>query len=272
MSCLFFDIDGTILSHDIGLIPGAIKAITQARENGHTCFIATGRHLNALSSIEGVPYDGVIFCNGAGIYYHDQILETSPIPHDIVQKTLIQAEEKAGAYTVMSSYISFKNEKEMKRTEEMVKKDPRFRTLAERMKYLGASDFEAYRHEDILKIDIGFDSEEIMNDFMAHMDPSLHLAATAGFHVNEGRRSGEITRQDVNKGSAIIRVVQMLGMDMNDTFGFGDSGNDVEMLETCAVGTAMGNASDDVKQKADCVTDTVENDGVYKAMKAYGLI
>ena len=111
-----------------------------------------------------------------------------------------------------------------------------------------------------------------MNDFMAHMDPSLHLAATAGFHVNEGRRSGEITRQDVNKGSAIIRVVQMLGMDMNDTYGFGDSGNDVEMLETCAVGTAMGNASDDVKQKADCVTDTVENDGVYKAMKAYGLI
>jgi Cof subfamily protein (haloacid dehalogenase superfamily) len=272
MSYLFFDIDGTLVSHRTGLIRSAAEAIERARAKGHVCFIATGRHLHALKVIEGVAYDGIIYCNGAGIFYHDQIIETRPMPHDTVQKTLIQAEERDGAYTVMSSYISFKNEKEMKRTAEMVKHDPRYHSLADKLLAVGASDFEAYRREEILKIDIGFDSEEIMADFQKVMDPSLHLASMAGFHVEEGRKSGEITRKDVNKGTAIREAVAYLHGDMNDTYAFGDSGNDLEMLRMCHTGVAMGNGSDEVKREAQIVTDTVEHDGVYHAMEKLGLI
>lgn len=272
MSYLFFDIDGTIVSHQTGLSRSAAEAIRKARKKGHICFIATGRHLHALRAIEGVEYDGIIYCNGGGIFYHDAILKTRPIPHDIVQKTLIQAEERAGCYTVMSSYISFKNQKEMKRTSELVKIDPRYNTLADRLLALGASDFEAYRHEEILKIDIGFDTEKIMEDFQKVMDPSLHLASMAGFRVEEGRRSGEITRKDVNKGTAIQEVVKLLGGSIEDTYGFGDSGNDLEMLRTCHTGIAMGNGSEDVKREAQYITDTVDHDGVYKAMAHFHLI
>lgn len=272
MSDLFFDIDGTLVSHQQGLIPSARKAVIEARQNGHRCFIATGRHLKALNAISSLPADGIIYCNGAGIYYHDEIIQTKAIPHDIVQKTLIAAEEREGTYTVMSSWISYKNEKEMKRTEEAVKTDPRYHTVEERLLALGAEDFTNYHHEEILKIDIGFDTEEIMDDFLTVMDPSLHLASTAGYHVEEGKRSGEITRADVNKGTAIRDLVAYLHGDMNDTYGFGDSSNDLEMLKTCHTGIAMGNGFADVKAQADYVTDTVDQDGVYKAMKHFHLI
>ena len=52
----------------------------------------------------------------------------------------------------------------------------------------------------------------------------------------------------------------------------GDGGNDIAMLEHAGVGVVMGNASDEVKAVADYVTDSVDEDGVYNALKHFGLI
>lgn len=53
---------------------------------------------------------------------------------------------------------------------------------------------------------------------------------------------------------------------------FGDGGNDIPMLMHVPLSVAMGNAKEDVKSIASYVTDTVENDGIYKAMKHFQLI
>ena len=52
----------------------------------------------------------------------------------------------------------------------------------------------------------------------------------------------------------------------------GDGGNDIPMLEVAGIGVAMGNASEIVKASANFVTDTVENDGLCKALKHFGII
>lgn len=52
----------------------------------------------------------------------------------------------------------------------------------------------------------------------------------------------------------------------------GDGGNDIPMLKAAGIGVAMGNASEPVKASADFVTDTVENDGLCKALKHFGII
>ncbi len=57
-----------------------------------------------------------------------------------------------------------------------------------------------------------------------------------------GPHSGELLQRDVNKGSAILEVCRLKGLDPADTIGIGDSINDVEMLELTGVGVAMGNA------------------------------
>lgn len=53
---------------------------------------------------------------------------------------------------------------------------------------------------------------------------------------------------------------------------FGDGGNDTDMLEFVGTGIAMGNAADAAKAAADYITDDVEHDGIFNALKHFGVI
>ncbi|MBQ1478220.1 MAG: HAD hydrolase family protein, partial [Erysipelotrichaceae bacterium] len=82
----------------------------------------------------------------------------------------------------------------------------------------------------------------------------------------------ETSRKGVSKGSSIRRLSEMGLFDMKDTIGIGDSMNDLEMLKTCAYGIAMGNGEEELKKKADMITDRIEDDGFYKAFERLGMI
>ena len=53
---------------------------------------------------------------------------------------------------------------------------------------------------------------------------------------------------------------------------FGDGENDIQMLKFAGVGIAMGNADDEVKAAADYVTDSVDENGIEKALRHFHLI
>ena len=53
---------------------------------------------------------------------------------------------------------------------------------------------------------------------------------------------------------------------------FGDGGNDISMLRHAAIGVAMEQAEKDVKAAADYVTAPIDEDGISKAMKHFGII
>ncbi|KAA6336544.1 putative bifunctional phosphatase/peptidyl-prolyl cis-trans isomerase, partial [termite gut metagenome] len=62
------------------------------------------------------------------------------------------------------------------------------------------------------------------------------------------------------------------GFDLEETMSFGDGGNDINMLRHVAIGVAMGNASERVKQAAGYVTTSVDNDVVMNALKHFNII
>ena len=62
------------------------------------------------------------------------------------------------------------------------------------------------------------------------------------------------------------------GLEQSESMAFGDGENDMEMLRYAGIGVAMGNSSDKVKEAADYVTDSVDNDGIEKALLHFGLI
>jgi HAD superfamily hydrolase (TIGR01484 family) len=103
-------------------------------------------------------------------------------------------------------------------------------------------------------------------------------ALSGDFHVitgtipHMGKGSGEVTLGGVNKGSTILALLEKLGLDAASAIGIGDSTNDIEMLQVCGVGIAMGNATDAVKAHADEVTTSVLDDGVWNAFRRHGLI
>ena len=269
---LFFDIDGTLVSKQKGQIPSAAEAIAKTRAKGNKVFISTGRHLGGLGHIRDIERDGIIFCNGAGIYLDGKILSSHPIPADVIAVLRAYAEEREGMYSLQSYTRSYKNDHELQRMRNSLPDDPRFETFEEMMEAFGASPICDYDNQEILKVDFGFPDEERMNAFLAQMDPRIQLVSQAGTNVALGRKSGEITCIGVDKGTAIREVCRMLGADLKDTYAFGDSGNDTEMLKTCAVGVAVGNANAQLKSVADYVAKDIEEDGIADAMSHLGLI
>ena len=79
----------------------------------------------------------------------------------------------------------------------------------------------------------------------------------------------DVYRKGFTKGTACEYLYQKLNIDKQDSYAFGDGINDKEMLMLVGHVIAMGNGIDEIKEIADDITDTVDNDGIAKAFKKY---
>lgn len=69
-----------------------------------------------------------------------------------------------------------------------------------------------------------------------------------------------------SKAVGIAHVIEQLGIRPEECICFGDGGNDLEMLDFCGIGVAMGNANDEVKSHANYVTTSVDEEGIEHAV------
>ena len=82
----------------------------------------------------------------------------------------------------------------------------------------------------------------------------------------------EIMPNGVTKSSAVKTLCELWNIPLTDTVAFGDNYNDIEMLETVRMPFLMGNAPKELKGRFPNVTDSNDEDGIYKALKQIGLI
>ena len=81
----------------------------------------------------------------------------------------------------------------------------------------------------------------------------------------------ELNWKTADKGRALLHLAERLGVPAADTVAFGDSSNDLTMLQAAGTGVAMGNASEEVRAACDAVTATNEEDGVAVYLERYVL-
>ena len=81
----------------------------------------------------------------------------------------------------------------------------------------------------------------------------------------------EINAEEATKGNALLWLADYLGIPREETMAFGDGENDISMLKAAGIGVAMGNASDQIKEAADEVTLTNDQDGVAAAIRNWVL-
>ena len=79
----------------------------------------------------------------------------------------------------------------------------------------------------------------------------------------------DVMKKGVNKKNAVKKVMDTFGAKHDEIIVIGDGGNDLPMFEYAKLKIAMGNADEELKQKADYITDTNNNDGVAKAIKKF---
>ena len=81
----------------------------------------------------------------------------------------------------------------------------------------------------------------------------------------------EILPQESTKSSAIQVLLTHYGLQPEQAVAFGDSDVDMDMLQYCGFGVAMGNAPRQVKEAADYVTASNDQEGVYIALNSLRL-
>lgn len=87
-----------------------------------------------------------------------------------------------------------------------------------------------------------------------------------------GENSGELSLQGIQKATAIKTLISHLNINQEDTFGYGDGLNDIEMLQFVNCGIAMGNAKKAVMDVADDVTGSPDEDGILTSFRKYNLL
>jgi len=99
-----------------------------------------------------------------------------------------------------------------------------------------------------------------------------HLSAVAAYKVPSWKKKRvdiHVSHAYATKQHAILEVAKILGINTHKIIGIGDGGNDMPLLMACGLKVAMGNAVDDLKEIADYVAPSVEEDGVADVIEKF---
>lgn len=278
---VFIDVDGTILEHGSVIAPSTVTAIRTARANGHLVYLCTGRSAGDLHpSVRAIGFDGAITNGGAFATRGDDLVVSHHMPREDVDRMVGYFEEHGIHYFLQTHEGVYASEGVAAFADEF------FRERRERhdedLRKLGldadADPLPAIGYRPIDELD--FDAVVKSTFISMRSDTLAHAEAELGerFHVIPGSiplpggSNGEVAVRGVDKGSAIVEVLAILGRGVEGTVGIGDSWNDVEMFRVVETAVAMGGADPALKEMADHVTTDVLDDGVWNAFVALGLV
>lgn len=259
MKAFFFDIDGTfvpLVSKHV--LPSTAEAIRQLRAGGDLCFIATGRsrtEMEEMDLLEGIQVDGILANNGQYGYRGEEELYSHPLDPEDVRAVVEQALElgySAWFTEADRMYMNAPSEQALCALEAIHTDAPPQQDIRRAMDH------------PVYKIVLFLSPEEIQKYPLA---VTKHCKA-ASWHAF----GGDLIPESGGKDGAVRHILERFGIAREDTMAFGDGENDMDMLRSCAIGVAMGNGTGAVKAIADYVTDTDEQDGIYKALVHFGCI
>ena len=253
---IFFDIDDTLRNSKTGFIPSTIPtAFKQLRDKGILTGIATGRGIfGVVPEIKTLKPDFFVTLNGA--YIEDKkgnVIYSNKIAKDKVEEYITWTKEVGIDYGLVGSHAT-----KLSRRTEMISQaiDPIYPDLEV------APDF--YQKEDIYQM---WTFEEQGDDLVL---PDT-LASTLRM-VRWHEHSSDVVPISGSKASGVAKVVDQLDLKPENVMVFGDGLNDLELFDYAGISVAMGVSHEKIKEKADYITKTLEEDGIFDALEGFGMV
>lgn len=262
IKAIFFDIDGTIRSFKTKTIPeNTANTLRKLKEKGIKIFIATGRapfHTTFLNDLLDFKFDGYITINGQYCYLESgEVLNDKILSKDDIKNVLPYFKENniACDFALLDrAFLNLKNERVQWLEDE----------LGDPTRFVVVEDaYERALNEKVYQLNV-FVSEEEEGDFMQLMPNSKTARWTSHFT--------DIIPKDGGKNKGIDAIINHFGIKLEETMAFGDGGNDIDMLKHAGIGIAMENAGDNVKEIADYITTSVDDDGITHALKHFNVL
>ncbi len=252
---LFFDIDGTLMAggyENIHCPESCLYALKKLREKGIFSAIATGRsHALSEDIMHELGFKDMVHDGGYGITMDDKLVHIEPLNYQYCLELAKECDEKGFPYGI-SPYDSVYR----------LSKDERFFDFTHDtyMETKVVPGLDIHDFDQIIKMYIACNRGEEDNIV------SLQKLPHARFHDTY------LFVEPTDKSRGIKQIVDRLGGNYKDVIVFGDASNDLSMFIDEWTCVAMGNAIDELKEKADYVTTDADNDGIYNALVHFGLI
>lgn len=256
---LFFDIDGTLIDEKEDVIPESAKqALRQAKKNGHLLFICSGRCKAIIpDEIRNLGFDGMIGGCGTYIEYEGRELFHHQLPSRL-QKEMIADLLDCHIDGVLEGKdcSAFRHDYWMPVVKNIFVENGSFKAKT-----------QCFWEEEFSfdKMALWFDESSDMEKFRRKYSGQFEF-------IRRDPVFYEVVPKGISKASGMRFVCDRLGISHTHTVAFGDSANDVSMLQCAHTSVAMGGGNPVLFDLVDYVTSPVMEDGIARAMEYLKLI
>ncbi|WP_300920336.1 Cof-type HAD-IIB family hydrolase [uncultured Dubosiella sp.] len=263
---LVLDIDGTLLSSEKKLTKRTKEALIEAQKQGWLLILASGRPVNGLMRFSReLKMDAF---GGALVAFNGSKVVDMRSGEVLFEQPMSVSEGKA----VLEHLKNFDVIVLIDHDEYMLTNDV-YRTIERNGRDFAVIEYESRSNNYLLceKKDLAAFVDFPLNKILTAATPAylqahwkemaapfqdrLNSMFTADFYF-------EFTAKGIDKAQALRKTMEKLGCRPEDMIAFGDAQNDRSMLEMAGVGIAMGNATDELKQVADVITCSNDEDGI----------
>lgn len=254
-----FDLDMTLLDHKTGQItPSALKAVELLRKQ-HKIVLATGRDMDNYYSCKYkdiVKPDGIVHMNGTKITVGDTLLYEHTFDQKLLKDLLSYCDKQGFAIGATIGDNDFYIHPEVVEESDRVHWGISGRRFGDPKQLLNM------KIRTLAFVGNEYQAAQIERDFS-----SLRLPLFAGKH------GADVLEKGHSKADGLRLLAKYFGEDpsLKNSVAFGDSMNDIEIIQAAGTGVAMGNAVEELKACADLVTDSIEKDGIWNACSQLGL-
>jgi Cof subfamily protein (haloacid dehalogenase superfamily) len=279
---LAVDLDGTLFNSHKEIDKETVEALHDYKAKGGKVVICSGRSpLSTRWIAETIGLsDPIIAYNGAvSQEASGEVFEQNTFRQEGVL-AFIQACEEYGVYGHLyegdTLLVPEENEwnvtwienniPSLQRSGGSMEACKRFRGQCEVKLLTPLSDYVSKNRPDILKFAAFRKEEGKFEEFTAHlksMPDEFEVSSSFNF------TNLEISPANISKAAALIKLAKRFNLEMSEVAAVGDNFNDLQMLSSAGLGIAMGNAPEKVKEAADVVTGSNDNQGVAKAIKTF---
>ena len=243
---LLFDLDGTLLQSDKTISQRTLSVLRKCRQEGILIGVSTSRsEQNSLVYLNELMPDILISSGGALVKYGTEYIYKADFSVAETNAMIDLARSVCGndceitIDTIDAHYWNYKIDPK--------KLDQSWGDST----YTDFSDFA----ECALKICVEIFEQDKANELAERLSDCDCIRFSDGYWY-------KFTKKNVTKENAIIKITEVCGFGTESIIAFGDDFADIGMLELCGLGVAMGNAIEEIKEKADIVIGSNDEDGI----------
>lgn len=252
---IFFDVDGTLIDPATSCISEkTFHVLHRLQQKGILICIATGRPTASLPNLKDLRPDVICAFNGSLCYTDSTIIHSVPINRQDVA-TVMENAARIGRPVSLAT-------KDRLVANGIDKDLSDYYRLAD-LTLTVSEDFDKASQEDIYQIMLGYREGDRTQLLQNTRQVKIALSWD---------RAADIIPKMGGKGSAVKKILEYFGLHAEQAMAFGDSYNDIQMLQAVGHGIAMGNAPEELKAVAAEVCGSVSQDGIYHYCLTKGLI